>query len=90
MQRLQPKAFPQIMSLEHVLCCVVIYEGIQVWDNSENTPVSIQGGQRHISPLSNFPEKFSQQRKMGTVGRQAAGLDLDANLHFGDSKSHPA
>lgn len=87
--RLQCKAFTRITSPEPVLCSRVIYEGMQVWDNSENMPVSIQGAQRHITPLSDFPDVHSQQHKMGTLDRQVADLDLDAELQFGDGKSDP-
>lgn len=69
---------------------MVIYEGIEVQDNSGDAPLSMQTAQRNIYPLSGFSEVLSWQGKIPTLDVQVAGLDLDADLHFGHSKSCPS
>lgn len=73
-----------------MLHCVVICEGTEVWDNLGDAPLSMQTSQSNIYPLFGFSEVLSWQHKIPTLDMQVAGLDFDADLHFGQSKSHPS
>lgn len=73
-----------------MLRCVVICEGTEVRDNSGDAPLSMQTAQSNIYPLFGFSEVLSWQHKIPTLDMQVAGLDLDADLRFGQSKSHPS
>lgn len=48
------KPSPGLSLLYYVLSNIAIYEGTQVWCNSENTPVSTQVAQRHLTPCLTF------------------------------------